>query len=72
VTRRQGGGSASESVAPPPFVHPMLGIAGWAKGRGGLHRTHRILAKMLRQGGNSEVTNKHCGIRFVFLVIANT
>jgi len=32
----------------------------------------RILAETLRQSGNCAVTNKDCGIRFVFLVIANT
>ena len=31
-----------------------------------------IVAETLRQRGNGVVTNKQCGIRFVFLVMTNT
>jgi hypothetical protein len=42
------------------------------EGPGGTGRTHCILAETLRQRGNRDVTNKHLGIRFVFLVMTNT
>jgi hypothetical protein len=71
MARRQSGGSASTSVAPPPFAHRRWGLSD-ARRAGGLNRTYRILAKMLRHRGNSEVTTKRCRIRFVFLVMANT
>jgi hypothetical protein len=70
VARRQSGGS-SRPMALPPSAHPMLELSGGRRA-GGTGRTHCILAETLRQRGNRDVTNKHLGIRFVFLVMTNT
>ena len=55
VARKQTGGSASASVAPPPSAHPML--VGSAKGQGNLPDP-RHLAETLHQCGNHKLMNK--------------
>jgi hypothetical protein len=56
VARRQTGGSASASVAPPPSAHPMLELSGRRRA-GGTCWTRRI-CRNARQCGKHEVTNK--------------